>query len=103
MPTGAADVALVAPHDAHAAEPDLRVGADGRRVRCGGVDRDPVVATVFDQVAHEPSHRLRAEAATMQGRIQEQIDARMAVLGVELLGELDQPSDCAIDLDRQAR
>ena len=44
---------------------------------------------------------LAAESAPMQGGIEEQVDPCVAVLGLKLLGELDQAGDRAIHLDRE--
>ena len=61
-----------------------------------------MVATLVDQIAHDAPHRHRAQAATVQRRVQEQVDPRAAVLRLVLLGELEQARDRAVNLDRQA-
>jgi hypothetical protein len=65
------------------------------------VDRDPVMAAVLDQVPHEQLDRLRAEAAPVQCRIDEDVDAGVSVLRVRLLAVLHEAGDLAADLDRQ--
>ena len=77
MPAASVRVALVAAHDADRAESDLLVGADGRDVIGGGIDRDAVMAAVVDEVSHDPADRLGAEAATVVGGIEEQVDTRV--------------------------
>ena len=60
-----------------------------------------MVAALVDQVAHDRADRLRAEAAAVESGIEEQVDARVPVLGLELLAELDQSGDRAVHLDHQ--
>src|SRR6266498_4810592 len=55
MPATAAHVPLVAAHDGHPPEANLLVRPDRRRVRRRRIDRDPVVATLFDQMLDHPS------------------------------------------------
>jgi hypothetical protein len=101
VPPSTIGVALGLAHDADGFEADLLVGADGCGVRRRRVDRDAMMAMVVDEMTHDEPHRLGAESTAVQGRIQEQVDLRVAILGLELLVELDQTRDRAIDDDRQ--
>jgi hypothetical protein len=103
VPAAAAGVALVGTHHADGPETDLLVGANSRRVRGSRVDRDAVVATILEQVAHHAADGLGAEASTVQCRVEEQVDAGVAVARLGLLPELDQAGDRAVHHDRQAR
>jgi hypothetical protein len=60
------------------------------------------VATLVDQLAHDAPQRLGADAATVERGIDEQVDRGVAVLRLELLGELDQARDRTVGLDREA-
>ena len=51
---------------------------------------------------NDAPNRRGAHSPTVQRRIQEEVDLRVPVLRLELLGELDQPGDGTVDLDRQA-
>ena len=72
VPALAAEVALVAAHDAHAAEADLLVAADRGRVLGRGIDRDPVMATLVDQAGERrvasPRFRDPGRGAQDRGR-----------------------------------
>ena len=59
------------------------------------------MAAVDDQVAHHRAHRVRAEAATVVRRAEEEVDARVLVLGLLVLVVLDHPGDLAVDDDRE--
>ena len=51
-------VVLVASHDPDRVKADLRVAADGRLVVGGGIDHQPMMATIRDQVAGQRDHRV---------------------------------------------
>src|SRR6202035_3740014 len=59
-PLFAADGALVAAHHADRLEARFFVGADRGCIFRSGVDCDPVMPSIVDQVAYEASHRLGA-------------------------------------------
>ena len=103
MPAGSTGIALVRAHHANAAKADLLVAADRRGVVGRGIDRDPVVTPVLDQVTDQAGEGVGADPAAMQRRIEEQIDGRMPVLGLGLLPELDQARDGAVHPDRHPR
>ena len=44
------------------------------------VNGDPMMSRLVDQLAHDPTRRFTAEPASVQGRIKENVDGRMAVL-----------------------
>ena len=67
----------------------------------GGIDREPVVAPVVDQVARHRAHRVGTEAATVKRCAEEQIDAGGAEFLVSLLVVLDHPGHLAVDDDRE--
>ena len=73
---------LVLPHDADAHEPDRLVAADRPLVGGRRVDRQAMVAAVLDQMAHEHADGLAAEAASLPGLAEEEVDAGAAVLRV---------------------
>lgn len=95
----AVGLALVPAHDADPAEADLLVGADRARVLERGIDRQAVVAAHVEEPAREQPHRLGAEAAVLERGAEVDVDARVAVVGVELLGVLDPAGDLTADVD----
>src|SRR3954465_701569 len=94
---------LVAPQHTHRLEADGGVGADGALVAHGGVDREAVVAAHLDQVADREAPRLGAEAQALVRGAEREGEGGMAVLGVGLLIELEQPGDLTADLDGEHR
>jgi hypothetical protein len=92
VPAFAFDVPLVTSHDAHWPEADPFVAPDRGGVRRRRVDREAVMAALVDQVSHDESEGLRAEAAPVQGGIDEEIDACMAIPGLELLQNWIRPA-----------
>src|SRR5207247_2264551 len=91
----AVPAALVLPHDADGPEADLLVAADRARVVRGGVDDQPVVAAVLEEVAREQPDRLRSEAAVLEAARQVDVDAGVKVVGIRLLVPLDAAGDLA--------
>ena len=73
---------LIPPHHAHRAEAGLLVGSDRPRVRCSGVDGQPMVPKVVDKVPREHADGLRAEPAAVHVAGEEEVEGRVAVLGV---------------------
>ncbi len=55
----------------------------------------------LEQVARDKGDRLGAEAAALVARVEEEVDAGMAVVGLLLLGDLDASDDPALDLDHE--
>ena len=90
---------LVLAHDADAPEAHLLVGADRASVGGVGVDDDPVVPAIVEQVPGEDADRLGPDAAPVDVGVQHEVDARVAVHRVGLLVRLDQPDDPAVELD----
>ena len=103
MPAPAVGIALGLAHHADRLEADVLVGADRSDVRERGVDRDPMVPALVDQLADHLPHRLGTDASPVQRGIDEQVDLRVPVLGLGLLPVLDQPCDDAVDDDREPR
>ena len=100
---GAVGAAFVLAHHANASEYDLLVRPDRPLVRGRGIDRDPVMASRFEQVARDHPNRRGPDPSTLPGRADEEIDAGVLVVGRHLLAELDQAGDLAVDLDDEDR
>jgi hypothetical protein len=81
-------VAPVAAQHSDALEANRLVTADRLLVRRRGVDHDPVVAALIDEPARQRSDRVAAEAATVQTRIEKEVDPGVAVLGIRVLVDL---------------
>ncbi len=96
---GAVKAELVAPHDADRTETDLRVGANRRRVVGGGVDHEPVVAVVNDQVPSQRTDSIGAQAAAVHCWIDIDVDAGMPVIRLGFGVPLDGADDVAVVLD----
>ena len=82
---GAVRAPLGAAPDADGTEPDLGVAADGGDVIDGRVDLQPVVAVVDDEVAGQRPDRIAADAAPVDGRVDVDVDAGVAIIRI-LLG-----------------
>lgn len=101
VPSFPIGIALGLAHDANGFESDLLIGAYRRDVRLRGVDHDAMVTTLINEVTREQPDRFAAETATVQSRIEVEIDPCMTILGLRLFMELDQARDRAIHEDRQ--
>src|SRR5215216_7339216 len=77
--------AFVATHDPHRSKPHALVGADRPLVVGRGIDRDAVVAAVLEQKAGQGPDRVGAQPSAMPGRVQEEVDGGVAVVGLVLL------------------
>lgn len=96
LPVGAA---LVTAKHAHALEADPLVGADRALVGGCGVDRDAVMAALIEEPACEGADGVAAETPPVPGGAEEEIDARVTVIRVGLLGRLREPDQLALVLD----
>src|SRR5436190_16138577 len=85
VPAFAFGIPLVPAHHSDWLEAGLFVGADRGHVVGSRVDRDPVVAALLDQLSGDSAYRLLAEAATVQRRAEEEVDASVLVRGFVLL------------------
>jgi len=94
-------VAPVAPQHADAPEADRLVTADRLLVRGCGIDHDPVMAALLDEPARQCSDRVAAESAAVQLRGEEEVDSRVAVLGIRVLVDLPEADELAVVLDRE--
>src|SRR5690625_3723986 len=88
MPSGAAGVTFVLPHDPDRAEAHLLIAPDGGMVVCGGVDHQAVMPAVGDQVGGQRADRIGADTAPVYRRVEEDVDRGVPVVRVPLLGEL---------------
>ena len=61
------------------------------------------MAAVVDEMSCHRSHGVGSETAAVVGRAEEEIDARVPILVVQLLVVLDHPSNLAVDDDREDR
>ncbi len=96
---------LVAPHDPDRPEPDGRVAGDRADVVDRGVDDDAVVPAVVDEVGGDDGDDLAAQPAAVDRGVEEDVDPRVPVHRVLLLGVLDEPPDgvpAAADEDGEA-
>jgi hypothetical protein len=98
---GAIRAELVASHHTDRPEADLLVRADGRDVVGSGVDYEPVVAQIIDEVAGQRTDRVAAQTLARLGRIEVDIDPGVPVHGVVLLIPLDRANHPAVVLDRE--
>jgi hypothetical protein len=80
---------------------DLLVGPDRRGVVGGGVDRETVVPALPDQVARERSDRIGSQPPPVDVLGEEEVDSRMAEVGLVLLELLDQADELAVHLDHK--
>lgn len=87
-------------HDADASEPHPFVAADGGGVVEGRIDGDPVVPAIVGEVVDQGLDRVRPDPLPMLRRVDEEVDRGVPVVGVRLLGEVDQSDDAAVDDDR---
>src|SRR5438132_7682229 len=99
-PVGAAFGAAL---DSHGPEADLRVRTDGGGVVGGGIDRQPVVAVVVDQVPRQRPDRVGADAPTVHRGVDVDVHASVAVVGLLLGLPLDPADDAAVELDHVRR
>src|SRR3984885_13976474 len=99
MPLVAQRIALIGPHHADPLEARLLVAADRSRVLSSRVDRDPMVASLLNQMVDRAAEHLGAEPAAVARRVEKQVDRGVAVARLALLLELDQSRDLTIDLD----
>ena len=63
------------------------------------IDRQPMMASIGDQVLGENADRLGADALVVSRRRQEDVDARVAIHRIVLLAVLDRSDRVAVDLD----
>jgi len=71
-------------------------------VRCRrGVDHEAVVPAVREEVAGEDANGLGSEPPTALGTGNEDVDAGVSVVGVEVLVVLDQTHDLVVELDHE--
>ena len=99
----AVQAALVPAHHADRPETDPLVGANGALVGRGRVDGEPMVTACLEQVPRKRADRVGAEAAVLECRGEEDVDAGVAVLRLVLLPVLDAARDLALDLDHERR
>ena len=97
----AARESLVLPHHANRPEPGLFIGADGGGVVRSGVDDQPVMAALADQVPRERANGVGSDAATVQVLGEEEIDSRVTIHRILFLVVLGETHDRAVDLDRE--
>src|SRR5215211_3024425 len=90
---------LVAVQDAHAAEADRGVGADGALVADRRVDGEAVVPAVPDEPSDRGSQRLGPEAPVLVWRREDDVQAGVAVVGLGLLADPEPARERAPDLD----
>lgn len=67
------------------------------------VDRQAVMAATIDELDRERPDRVRAESPTLRVGAQEEVDAGMAEVGLELLDRLDVADDPAVVLDDEGQ
>ena len=95
--------ALAGAHRPHDAEADSFIGADRSEVGTRWIDRHAMMASLLE----EPSrHKLERSAAPPQTLIlgrKEDVQARLAVVGVGLLVVSKPPRQGAVDFDRERR
>src|SRR6185295_5848862 len=92
--------ALISTHHADGPEAHLLVGPDGACVGGRGIDRQSVVAALVEQPPRDRPNGIGAEAATLERRRQEDVDAGVPVVRVVLLARLDAAGERPIYLDR---
>jgi hypothetical protein len=97
----AVGAALVAAQHAHRAEPHPPVGADRPLVEGRGIDGEAVMAAPGEPVAGQGPDRVGAQPAAMSGRVQEDVDGGVAVVGVGLLPVLDEADQLPVGLHRE--
>ena len=93
--------ALVRSHDADWAKADPTIRPDGALVGRRRIDRQPVVPARFEEMARQGSNGVAAESLALVSRVEEQVDAGVAIVGVVLLGVLNAPDQDAIEFDRE--
>ena len=91
--------ALVAAHDPDALEPEPLVASDRPLVGDGRVDRDPVVAASLEEPAGQRADGVGSEALAVSRSRQEEVDVRVPIVGLELLADLREPDQSALELD----
>ena len=96
---GAVRAALVAAHDAHAAEADFLVCSDGANIVGGGIDGDAVVSLLLEEETANKPNRLRSEAFALRFCRKNEVDARVPVVPVELLPSRDPTDGLVVDRD----
>src|SRR3954463_13454692 len=94
-PPPAPNAPLAAPRP----EADPLVGPDRGAVVHGRVDRQPMVAARVDEVRRQHRDRLRAQSLPLVPLAEIEVDARVPVVALVLLVELDRPGDLSADLD----
>jgi hypothetical protein len=94
---------FVLAHDPHAAEADLFVGTDRLGVLDRRVDDDPMVAPLLEKGSCQNPDHLAGKAASPEGPAQEEIEARVPILGIVILLELDRSNYLASMLDGENR
>src|SRR5829696_6263694 len=99
---GAVGAALVAAHDTYLAEARLLVGADRGRVVGRWIDREAMVAALFEEVAGEETDRFGAQPLAVPGCSEKDVHVRVAVRRLVLLPVLDRADDLPVYLDDEA-
>src|SRR5439155_25478416 len=100
---GAVGPALVlAPH-ADPPEADPLIRPDRSLVGENWIDRQAVMTALAEEMAREHANRLAAVALILVRLGEEDVDARVAVVGIELLGAHDDTGEAAVDVDRERR
>jgi len=101
VPLDAVRVEPVFAHHPNAAEADLFVAADRALVVGCRIDDQAVVAALVEQIASHRPDDVGAEPEVLEGDAEEEIHARVPVLMVQLLVELDHPGDLAGGQDHE--
>ena len=96
VPSGARQYLRITPNRPEA---DLLVGADRRSIFGSGIDREAVVSSLGDEVPCERSHRVATKTASLGALADEQVDSRVAIVGVIFFVILDQTDQFALELD----
>jgi len=96
---GAVEATFVAAHDSDRFETDLCVAADGGGVVGCGVDHEPVMAAIHDEVPGKRAHGVGAESVAVHSGIDVDVDAGMEVVGLRFSLPLDRADDFVFVLD----
>jgi len=96
VPAVALGVAFVAAHHPDLAETDGFVAADGGVVVRGGVDHQPVMPAIVQEVARHRADGVRAQAPAVLRRVEEEVHRRVPVHRVVLFAVLHEATDDAL-------
>jgi hypothetical protein len=88
-------------HEAGRTEANLLIGSDRRSVICRRVDREPMMSSLIDQVAGERSHRVGSKPVPLGLLGNEDVNPRVAKIGLVLLVVLDQTHEFALPFYRK--